>query len=449
MLSFAAILFAPIFADHAVLQQGKPVPIWGKAAPGEKVVVTFGGQKVSALTDSRGDWVAYLDALSAATSGADLTAGSAVLHDVVVGEVWLAAGQSNMEFVVDDPRGKIYHVDNAAQEVAAAQYPLIRHFKVAHQVAKTPVDSASGSWQICSPATVPEFSAVAYFYARELFRKLRVPIGIINCSWGGTPVEAWMSPLALAQTPLPHAHPSPGHPRDNWTITGLYNGMVNPVVPYALRGAIWYQGESNADLAADYHPLFAGLISAWRAHFGQGDIPFYWVQLANYANKTDPSGTSYAELRAQQNAALSLPATGQAVTIDIGDPDNIHPHNKQEVGRRLALIAKTQAYDIPGDYSGPLFQRAVAERDGLRVYFRYADNGLTAAGKPAQSFEVAGPDRRFWPATASLSGASAWVRSPNVHHPVWVRYAWRNAPEANLYNGAGLPAVPFSARAQN
>ena len=355
MLALAAVLLAPLFADHAVLQQGKPVPVWGRAEPGEKVIVTFGAQKVSALADASGDWIAYLDALSANTTGADLTAGTAVIHDVLVGEVWIASGQSNMEFVVDDPHGKIYHVDNAAEEVAAAKYPLIRHFKVKHQVATTPLATAEGDWQLCSPATVPEFSAVAYFYSRELFRRLKVAIGIINTSWGGTPIESWMSPMALAQAPLPHPHPSPGHPRANWTITGLYNGMVNPIVPYAIRGAIWYQGESNADLAGDYHPLFAELITAWRAHLGQGNLPFYWVQLANYLNPSDKTGTTYAELRAQQTETLSLPATGQAVTIDIGDPANIHPHNKQEVGRRLALIAKSQVYDIPTDFSGPAF----------------------------------------------------------------------------------------------
>lgn len=445
---FAAIVLAPLFADHAVLQQGKAVPVWGTADAGEHVVVSFGGQSVGAKASAKGDWIVYLDSLAADATGRQLVAegkpGDRVtIQDVLVGEVWIASGQSNMEFVVSDPHGKVYHVDNEAAEVAAANYPLIRHFKVAHHAAAYPVETAQGDWALCSPATVPEFSAVAYFFARALFAKLQVPIGIVNCSWGGTPVEAWMSPMALKAAPLPHAHPSPGHPRESWMLAGLYNGMVNPVAPYALRGAIWYQGESNADLAGDYGPLFESLITAWRAHFGQGDFPFYWVQLANYQMPHDASDMSYAELRWQQEQALKLPNTGEAVTIDLGDPKNIHPRNKQEVGRRLALLARSRTYDIPGDDSGPVFERAERDGNSLRVYFGNAQNGLIAANKPLQSFEVAGADGRYWPAQAGIVGTTVIVRAPQVARPVTVRYAWRDAPDANLYNGAGLPAAPF------
>jgi sialate O-acetylesterase len=464
MLPLAAILLAPLFADHAVLQQGKPVPVWGQADPGEKVTVTFGAQKVSALADPSGFWIAYLDALTANSVGADLTAGPAVIHDVVVGEVWLASGQSNMEFVVNSTIKSAYRVEHAAEEVAAANYPLIRHFKVAPQQEDKPQLTAYGRWEPCSPATVPEFSAVAYFYARDLYRRLQVPIGIVNATWGGSAVEAWMSPMALQRSPQRHPHPGSGgqgerqidqrvHPLlggkgivdIHWNPALLYNNLVNPLVPYAIRGAIWYQGESDTDLAGDYQAQFEALITGWREHFGQGDFPFYWVQLANYADPSDPTGLQYAELRAAQTATLELPVTGQAIAIDGGEPANRYPRNKQEIGHRLALIARNQVYGIPGDFNGPTFERAVRERDGVRVYFAYADNGLTAAAKPAQSFEVAGADGKFRPAAVTLIGASALVRAAGVPHPVAVRYAWHNAPEANLYNGAGLPAVPFSA----
>ena len=492
----ADVTLGPLFADHAVLQRDKPVAIWGHASPGETVTVSYLLHRATASAGADGRWIVLLDALAADPVGGNLVAAgktTATAHDVVVGEVWLASGQSNMEFVVDDPNGAVYHVDRAAEEVAAANYPLIRHFKVAHQVSAQPADVAAGSWEPCAPATVRQFSAVAYFFARDLYRRLNVPIGIINSSWGGTPVESWMSPAALARDPhfamvgqrwranladyprarvaaeaaiarwnqdaaaarakgptalaqFNQAHPKPRPARglgDSWTPTGLFNGMINPLLPYALRGAIWYQGESNADRAAEYHPLFAAMITAWRAHFGQGDFPFYWVQLANYASASDPTHQTWAFLREAQTDTLNLPNTGQAVTIDLGDPANIHPHNKQEVGRRLALLAKVNTYGIPDDCSGPVFVSANAEGSALRLHFKYADAGLTAADKPLQSFEVAGADRQFHPAAAMIAGSTVVVQSPAVPIPVAVRYAWRNAPDANFYNGAGLPAAPF------
>ena len=219
--------------------------------------------------------------------------------------------------------------------------------------------------------------------------------------------------------------------------------MIHPLLPFALRGALWYQGEANQGRASEYHRLFAAMITAWRAGFGQGDFPFYWVQLANFNQPGDPTGTNWAYLREAQTQTLNLPETGQAVTIDIGEPDNIHPRNKQEVGRRLALIAKAKVYGIFGDFSGPIFSSAVAEGAAMRVHFQYSDNGLTAGGSPLQSFELAGADRQFHPAVAAIEGNSIVVRSTVVPHPEAVRYAWRNAPVANLFNGAGLPAVPF------
>jgi sialate O-acetylesterase len=437
-----------------VLQQGKLVPVWGRADPGEHVSVSFGGQTVGATAGEDGTWAVLLAALAPSATGADLVAtgskNSVTARDVLAGEVWLCSGQSNMEFTVDDPHQPTFQLLNAKEEVANARFPLIRVFTVHHQVAPAPSDRAEGAWVVCAPNTVGAFSAIGYFFARDLQQRLGVPVGVIASTWSGTPVEAWLSPVALAGDPAFAAVPQRwksvplDYPhRDSWEPSGLFNGMINPLLPYALRGMLWYQGESNAGRVGEYHRLFAAMITAWRTHFGQGDLPFYWVQLAGYPMPHDPSGATWAYLREAQAQALSLPATGMAVAIDIGDPKTIHPHNKQEAARRLALIAKSQVYGVTADYSGPVFVAAERAGPGLRVRFRFADNGLTAAAKPLQSFELAGVDRKFYPATASIVRDTVLVQSPQVPAPVAVRYAWHDLPEANLYNGAGLPAMPF------
>ena len=478
----ADVTLAALFQDRMVLQRGRPVPIWGRAEPEEKVTVSFGQQEVSTTTPADGRWILYLDALETQANPTEMVVtgkNRVVIADVLVGEVWLASGQSNMEW-------SLQRAERGAEEVAAADYPLIRMFKVEQAVSETPTDTMKGAWQTTHPSQAGGFSAVGYFFARDLYRKLGVPIGVIHSSWGGTGVEAWMSPAALASDPAfavvnerwkknleeyparmesymtqleawtaeqaaakasgqpfnqrrPAAPDGPGSKR---TPTGLFNAMINPVLPYALRGVIWYQGENNADRATEYHALFASMITFWRAHFGQGDFPFFWVQLANF-NAGHPQGTHWAVLREAQSKALALPDTGQAVAIDIGDPVDIHPRNKQEVGRRLAMIAKAQVYGIPGDFSGPVFASAEKERNGMRVRFEHAVTGLIARDRPLQSFEVAGADRIFRPARAVIDGDTVVVSSPEVRDPVAVRYAWSNAPVANLYNGAGLPAAPF------
>ena len=492
----ANVTLAPPFADHAVVQSGKPVSVWGRADPGEKVSVKYLEYTADGLAGPDGRWVARLPAMQAQSTGAELVAtgkNSIWIQDVVVGDVWLCSGQSNMEFTVDDPKSAVFRLQNAEKEVAGANYPLIRQFKVARQVSATPADTVGGTWSVCSPGTVGQFTAVGYFFARDIFRRFGLPIGIVDSTWGGTPVESWMSPAALASDPafavvgerwrqtlaeyparkaahitalaawtreesvaaaagearhaaFLKARPRPREPNgpgSSWTPTGLFNGMINPLLPYGIRGALWYQGESNANYASEYHRLFASMITAWRSHFGQGDFPFYWVQLASYKPPTDPTGETWAWLREAQTQTLSLPATGQALAIDIGDSENIHPANKQEVGRRLALMAKAQVYGLSVDYSGPVFSRASVEGNAIRVHFEFADNGLTAGGKPLQSFTIAGADRKFHPASASISGSTVLVRSADVPAPLAVRYAWQNTPEANLFNGAGLPATPF------
>jgi sialate O-acetylesterase len=510
----ADVTLAPLFTDRAVLQCDKPVPVWGKAAPGEKVRVAFRGLTAATTAGTDGRWIVFLEKLAASAQGAELTvtgANTLVVRDVLVGEVWLCSGQSNMEMTVDARAGTWQantRVTNAAAEIAAANFPLIRHVRIEQTVAEAPADTArTSSWEPATPRTVGGFTAVGYFFARDLFQKLGVPIGIVHASWGGTPVEAWMSPAALAsrpefnsvrerwaqsvaaypanraayeqalaawtkaeatagaevapaakakaakaksspeqtraawlkQNPRPRAPRGPGDP---WTPSGLFNGMINPLLPYALRGALWYQGESNAERAHEYHALFTATIAAWRAHFGQGDFPFYWVNLANYTVGSDASGASWAALREAQTKTLALPHTGQAIAIDLGDPKDIHPANKQDVGRRLALLAKTRIQGLVGDDTGPTFSSATREGGALRVRFTHA-TGLIARDKPVQSLELAGADRRFFPATARIERDTLIVSAPQVQEPVAVRYAWKNAPEANLYNSAGLPAVPF------
>ncbi len=502
-LARADVALAPLFTDHAVLQRDKSIAVWGKADAAENVVVKFQGQVRQTVAGSDGRWIVYLDALPASSEGAELfVAGknTITLKDIVVGEVWLCSGQSNMEFTVN-------RATNAQQEIAESNFPLIRHIKVRNTVSDRPADTvATSGWQSASPQTTGGFTAVGYFFARDIYQKLGIPVGLVHSSWGGTPVESWMSPAALASDPAfkivdqrwaqnlaeypakkaafdtdlaawtkaevaakadqaataakmkPKGDPAtlyaawlrknpkpraPRAPGDPWTPTGLFNGMINPLVPYGLRGALWYQGESNAERASEYHKLFAAMITAWRSHFGQGDFPFYWVSLANYDGVNgDTAKNTYAFLREAQTQTLTLPNTGQALAIDVGNPTDIHPTNKQDVGRRLALLAKSQVYGVTVDAVGPTFASATREGSALRVKFTHA-SGLNAHDKPPQSLEVAGADKVFRPATARIDRETLLVSAPEVKEPVAIRYAWKNDPGANLYNGAGLPAVPF------
>lgn len=487
----AEVALAPVFTDGAVLQRDKAIPVWGTARPGEVVTVTFGAETQQALAGPDGRWIALLQPREANAAGSDLgVAGkdnTIVLHDVVVGEVWLCSGQSNMEF-------RVAEAAHADREIAGANFVGIRHLRIENQSTAQPAQRvATSGWKTATPANVREFTAVGYFFARDLHERLGVPVGIIHASWGGTPIEAWMSPFAVDSDPAfrvirdrwaeqvarypklkeeyearaaawqaglaaatargskplaewrrlnPEPYPPGGGEGDPWTPTGLFNGMIHPTVPYALRGILWYQGESNAGRASEYHALFAAMIKAWRAHFAQGDIPFYWVNLANW-RADDPTDTSWAFLREAQTKTLALPNTGQALAIDIGDPKDIHPRNKQEVGRRLALLAKRRVYDLVADDTGPTFAGATREGANLRVRFTHVSGGLVAHNKPPQALEVAGADRVFHPAAGRIERDTLLVGSVHVKEPVAVRYAWRNSPEANLYGGTGLPVVPF------
>jgi sialate O-acetylesterase len=479
----ANVVPAPLFTDNAVLQRDKPVPVWGTADAGEKVSVSFAGQSVETTADASGKWSVKLAPIPAKNEGADLVIkgnNTITLANVVVGEVWIASGQSNMEWSVRNT------YDAAIDVPASANFPLIRHIKIAKKVADEPITTASGTWQVAGPDTTGNFTAVGYYFAKDLYELLKIPVGIIGTNWGGTPVESWIDPKAYESVPdesakvherwsklladypankakyetdlaawkdeqaaakaagtpftkqQPRGPQGPGHQN---TPSGLYNGMINPLVPYALRGAIWYQGESNASRANEYHALFSAMITSWRAQFGQGDFPFYWVQLANYNN---PEGTSWGFLREAQTQTLSLPATGQAVIIDIGNRRDIHPRNKKDVGRRLARLALKNDYGINVETSGPLMETATREGAGFKITFSHIDGGLIAPLNELTGFELAGEDKVFKPATAKIEGDTVVVTSTEVPEPVAVRYAWRDAPTAGLFNkNSGLPAAPF------
>ncbi|MGC4073006.1 MAG: sialate O-acetylesterase [Nibricoccus sp.] len=484
----ADVTIASLFQDHAVLQRDQPVPVWGWAEPGEKVTVEFRGQSVITTTDAKGSWQVRLESMKASEEPAALIVrgkNTLTISDVLTGEVWLASGQSNMEFRVEQANA-------AATEIAAAKYPLIRHFDVPNLVADSPKTSTAGSWVVCSPETAGKFSAVAYYFARDLRKAANVPVGIINSTWGGTPVESWMSGTTLGSQPefrapldrwqktiaeypqkkaeydaaLPvwekadaaalangkpaqatfrKANPKPRLPRGpghHWTPAGLYNGMIAPLVPYALNGAIWYQAESNADYPAEYTALFSAMINQWRAEWGR-EFPFYFVQIANFnGTPADRTPGQWAWLRDAQAKTLALPATGMAVTIDIGTPADIHPRNKQDVGRRLALIARHELLGEKIEFSGPQFVRSETVGTSLRLTFTHADGLNSSRGAPAD-FVIAGEDRVFHPAEARIEGEAVVVTCAAVSKPVAVRYAWSNAPTATLRNGAGLPAAPF------
>jgi sialate O-acetylesterase len=484
-LAAAELRLASVFQDHAVLQRGRPVPVWGEAPPGREVTIAFLGRTVTARTDAAGRWRIDLPALEATLAGSELLVrcddAALRLADVVVGEVWLCSGQSNMEW-------NVARAARAEQEMAAADFPLIRVLKVGvASVFPAVREIARGTWKVCRPDTVGGFTAVGYHFARELQADLGVPVGIIDCTWGGTTIEAWLDDRTLLLEPnlgfvferwgrqtarLPARfsaaqkkladwesadaaaraqggkHPV-SRPVDFWSLEdrerpmGLYGGMVAPLVPYGIAGVAWYQGENNARRASEYPALLAGLINGWRARWEREELPFLVVQLPNYA-AGNPAGDTWARFReAQARVVRRTPRTGLVVTIDAGDPTTVHPLEKREVGRRLALLARAQVYDRAIEAQGPVFRELASVPGALRVHFDHAA-GLHGAEASLPGFEIAGSDGRYVSAQAGVAGADAvTVSAAAVPVPVSVRYAWSNAPTTGLTNSAGLPAVPF------
>jgi len=456
----ATVRLPALVGDHMVLQRNAPVPVWGWAAPGEQVTVSFRGQRYLATPTATGRWQVTLPALPAGGPYTMTIQGQNTLtvQDILVGDVWLASGQSNMELPLRDRNapapGAYPLVLNAEQEVAAATFPQIRQFTVKKAVAYQPqAENEGNGWQVCSPATAGSFSAVGYFFARDLYQRYQVPIGLLSSPWGGTPAEAWVSAEALGQLPDFQAKvaslAAPATPeKDAQNIpTVLYNGMIAPLLPYALKGVIWYQGESNVGRAAQYRSLFPALIRDWRARFGQPDLPFLFVQLANFTKALQvPAESAWAELREAQAQALTLPRTGMAVAIDVGEGEDIHPADKQDVGHRLALVARQVVYgDKQVVAAGPAFQSMRVANGQVHVKFSNATAGLQlrTGTTTLSGFAVAGADHQFHWASGTLVGSEVVLTCAAVPTPVAVRYDWANNPTGNLYNREGLPAAPF------
>ena len=492
----ALALFAPVFVaaevrlpnaltDHAVLQRERPIHLWGWATPGAHLTARFHGQTVAATADDIGRWSLYLAperaggpyTLRISGDGAEKT-----LSDLLVGDVWFASGQSNMEIPLDG-FGPSTPIKNAAEEIAHANNPRIRLLRTEKKSSDVPLNDNPATWTDCTPETARQFSAIAYFFGREIAAKENVPIGLIDSTWGGTPADSWVSLDTLGTDPdlLPAlasrarfadtqadaeatiaaeqredaaaaaagkpAAKHPFHPfESSWLPAGLYDGMIAPYTPMSIKGFLWYQGETNSahDRAPYYESLFSALIVDWRLHFAQGMLPFFFVQISSF----NSPGEDWGQVRDAQRRTLHIANTAMAVTLDVGLAENVHPPDKQTVAARLALAARAMVYGEQVEFASPLFRQATTElqTDGstsMRVWFDH-DQGLTYRGQPATGFELAGADRKFLPAQARVEGGTVLVSAPAVSHPMYVRYGWMGVVQNNLYNSAGLPASTFT-----
>jgi len=445
-----------IFTDHLVLQRESKVAVWGWADAGEAVKVTGSwpdAKPAEAKADGDGNWRVEIPT-GAAGGPFELTVSgknTLAVKDVLLGEVWVCSGQSNMEWSLGPVVGP--GVTNFESELKTADQPNIRLFHVPHNKVNTPQKDVAAKWGVCSPDSVKDSSGVGYLFGRKLQEELKVPIGLIQTTWGGTPVEFWMSEPAMRAIPdlaaAIDARKSAKSEQD-WSV--LYNGMVAPIIPYGVRGFIWYQGESNAKRALQYRTSFAAMIRQWRSEWGRGDLPFYFVQIAPFEyikfEKEPPKdwGHPSAELREAQLVTLSaVPNTGMVVTTDITDDvKDIHPKNKQDVGARLARWALARDYgrkDVV--VSGPIYKSMKVEGDSIRLTFDHLGGGLTCKGDKLTEFTIAGADRKFVAAEAKIEGDTIVVRSPELKQPVAVRFGWSDTSIPNLFNKAGLPASPF------
>ena len=436
-----------VFSDNMVLQRGQKVPVWGKGAPGERVTVSFAGQSVSATTDENGAWRLDLAPLEASAEGADFTVrgdNEIVLSNVVVGEVWFCSGQSNMEFPVGPslPWDKTRKIKDSDSEIAAANHPLLRHFKVGRMVAYEPLDDVEAQWEVTTPESVLRQSAVAYTFGETLMKELGVPVGLINCSWGGTRIEPW--------TPA-------GHPDDLWLLqnlrhwdrphdvpTVLWNGMVAGLVPYAIKGAIWYQGCANMGEGTIYLDKTVSLVRGWRREWGQGDFPYFLVQLApySYGNPKDTRLAVFQETQARVPEAV--PNSGYTVINDVGNVNDIHPTDKRTVGMRMADQALDRVYGtFVRPWKTPVATALRIEGTKARVSFDNAEGLTTRDGLAPTEFEIRDVTGAWTPATAVIEGTDVVLSAEGVDAPLGVRFAGYNGSTPNLVNGAGLPAGPF------
>lgn len=480
--AIAEVRLTPVITDHAVLQRDAPIHLWGEASPGEKLTIAFHAQTLAATASNLGLWEAWLMPEAAGGPFTLSVQGSTELKrtDLLVGDVWFASGQSNMEMpLAGFP--PVAHIANGDEEIAQANLPQVRLLRMEKASSDSPLSDIAAQWQPCTPATARDFSAVAYFFAREISRREHVPVGVIDSSWGGTPIDSWISLDALSadaslmpafasrahfagtQTHLAqikaaeksadaeaaaHHQPAPSHPWHpdpaSWIPAGLYNGMVAPFTPYTIKGFLWYQGESDSapDRAGLYAKLLPTLIGDWRRQWREGDLPFLFVQISSF----ESPGENWGLIRDSQRRALEVVNTAMAVTLDVGQRDNVHPADKQTVAARLALGGRALAYgEATLAYSGPLYRQVTREGSALRVWFDHAE-GLHTKGRTLQGFEVAGADGHFVAADATIQGTAVVVSSPVVAEPKQIRYAWASYTEANLYNAAKLPASTFAAQ---
>jgi sialate O-acetylesterase len=483
-VSFSDVSMPTVFSDHMVLQREMLVPVWGKADAGEAVTVEFSGQRLTTEAGVDGKWMVKLSSMSAGGPFALVVQGKNTLRfsDVLVGEVWVCSGQSNMEYPLE-------RIEEPRAEIKAATNPEIRLFLVPKTISGKPKDDIDGSWQVCHPNFADNFSAVAYLFAKYVHREIGVPIGLIQSAHGGSKIEPWMTVEAIREAPslrssvayiegsdavhrgniadtlgglatylplarkafaageeVPPPPPWPVHPlaRDKQEPTCLFNAMINPLIPFGIRGVLWYQGEANCNQHDGmlYYEKFEAMLGSWRSRWGQGDFPFYYVQLAPYVYGETGELPAFWEA---QTACLQIPNTGMAVTVDIGNAYDIHPKNKRDVGKRLALWALAKDYGKTNVvYSGPLYRSMSVEGDNIRLQFDHVGTGLQSRdGESLTWFSVAGADKEFVAAVAEIEEGTVVVSSDSVGHPVAIRFGWSNVAEPNLSNKEGLPASPF------
>jgi len=441
------VKLASIFNDHMVLQQNFNAPVWGWAEPGTEITISGNWSKMTAvktIADQEGKWMTKIKT-SSAGGPYELYINEITINNVMLGEVWICSGQSNMQMALN-------RCENAEEEISKAFYPDIRFFYVARDHADEPSRDCYGYWVSCQPPSAKTFSAVAYYFGREIYTELNVPIGLIHVSWGGSSAQAWINENVLKSTPEGKFYinryqneckqADPGILiRNQQSPSSLYNAMLHPLIPFGIKGAIWYQGEANTKEHSLYKNLMTTMVSNWRTEWKQGDFPFYFVQLAPFNYPLEYIG---AALRDAQRKALDIPNTGMAVTMDIGDPADIHPIKKKEIGERLALWALAKSYGKDKTvYSGPLYKSISIDKNRAIISFDHTGSGLICKGKELNHFTIAGSDKVFHPAKAFIKKESVIVSSPKVKNPIAVRYAFNNGDETNLFNKEGLPASSF------
>ncbi len=447
----ADVTLPAIFSDSMVLQRDKEVSVWGKANPGESLTVSIKKNSVKTTADADGQWLVKLNPM---TVGGPYTLeikgqNTITFKDVLIGEVWLCSGQSNMQMPLAGWENQ--PVEGSEEAIAAADYPNLRLFTVKRTMAAVPQYDCEGQWAACTPELAAKFSATAFFFGRKLLKELDIPIGLIHSSWGGTPAEAWTSPDSLSRMDeFKEKVEQVRNVKDTTKTTDifhfqaptvLYNGMIQPLVPYGLRGAIWYQGESNASNAKLYRRLFPNMIANWRDVFQQGDFPFYFDQIAPFDYGENTKGVELREV--QRETLAKVQNIGMAVLMDKTTLKNIHPPYKKEAGERMALWALAKDYGKDIVYSGPLYKKMKIEGNSIRLFFDYTGGGLDSKGQTLTQFTISGADKVAHEADVKIDGHTLVVTSSKVKEPVAVQYGWSNVALASLFNKEGLPASSF------